>query len=78
MQEQRQFISWLRHNNQHLRTYAPNEIAHLAMHCGFSLDVICGPTADHFTHLRRIIRFWESPFAGKWVALAMYEHGKGD
>lgn len=76
--DKKEFITWLKRNSSHLREYTPDEIAHLALHCGFRLDVVCGATADHFTYLKRIIRFWDSPFAGKWVNLMMYDNGKGD
>jgi hypothetical protein len=70
-----EFRTWLKSNDTHLRSYAPNEIAQLAITCGFKLDVICPGVMDQVAMIQRLMRFWESDLSGKWLALTEYESG---
>jgi hypothetical protein len=74
--ESRAFHVWLRRNNNHLRPYAPDEIAQLAIACGFNLLTICPGVTDHLQHLKRLMQFWESPLAEKWMRVCQYENGR--
>lgn len=67
---------WLRAHHSHLSTYAPDEIARLAIAVGFPIEEVISATSDHFVHLSRIVKFWESPFVKNWVRVVMYEQGQ--
>ena len=74
----KEYRSWLRHNSSHLRDYTAYELARLAIAVGFPIEIVCHGTLDHLVHSKKIIQFWDSPFATKWVSLMMYENGKED
>lgn len=69
------FRQWLHKNHTLLRSYSPDEIARLAMACGFPIEVICPNVCDLVSHLKRLLTFWESPFISQWLALCNYERG---
>ena len=73
-----EFEKWLHHNHRHLMTYAPDEIARVALMAGFGLEEICGGVCDRVTHIKRLMDFWESPLMGKWLHVASYERGTND
>jgi len=73
--ESRAFGRWLKRHNNQLRQYAPDEIARLAMACGFELKTTCPLITDQVAYLQRLIKFWESPLSGKWLRLTLYERG---
>jgi hypothetical protein len=70
-----EFQAWMKKNYGHLRSYAPDEIANVALACGFPLEDICPSVCDHVSHLRRLILLWESPLLGQWLDLCHYEKG---
>ncbi len=70
------FQEWLKKNNTHLRSYAPDEVARLALSVGFPLEVVCPGICDQVTHLGRLMKFWESEvLAEKWMRLTSYDRG---
>lgn len=75
MNDSQEFQGWLKKNATHLRSYAPDETANVALAVGFPLEVICPAVCDHVSHLKRLLTFWESPLAEKWMRLTEYEKG---
>ncbi len=73
-----EFHRWLKRHDSQLRNYAPDEIANLAIACGFELPTICSGVNDRMSLICRLMAFWESPFAGQWIKLATYENGLDD
>ncbi len=73
--ESREFHVWLKRHDNHLRAYAPDEIARLALLCGFEISTVCSGVNDQLAFIRRLMRFWESPFSGKWMRIVKYESG---
>jgi hypothetical protein len=74
--EAQELHTWLRRNDTTLRKYAPDELAHMAILCGFSLSASCAGVIDRVTLIRRLISFWESPLAEKWMRLVSYDNGR--
>lgn len=70
-----EFHQWLKDNDTHLRSYTPDEIARLAIACGFPLYAICPNVIEKVIHIGRLTKFWESPLADKWLNLVEYETG---
>lgn len=75
LQEYVQFSQWLKSHDAHLRYYAPDEIARLALTCGFDLSIICPNVCERINRIDRLMKFWESPLAEKWLRLVDYESG---
>lgn len=69
------FRAWIKKHQTYLRAYAPDEIARLALATGFPLEEICPGVCDYVSHLKRLLTFWESPLADKWMKLTSYERG---
>lgn len=72
------FRQWLKKNDNRLRGYSPDEIAELALACGFTLTEICPDVIEHLSFLRRLQYLWESPLLPQWLELRNYETGKDD
>ncbi len=70
-----EFHRWLKRHDNQLRSYAPDEIASLAIACGFDLLTICAGVNDRLALIRRLMAFWESPFASQWIKLTSYDNG---
>jgi len=75
LDEARDFRDWLRSNRTHLNSYAPDEIAMLALSCGFSHVLIYGEICDNITRLKRLMLFWESPLSEHWMDVTSYQRG---
>ncbi len=71
-----EFAQWMHKHSNKFRLYAPDEIARLALSCGFPIEVACTHISDYVTHVDRLLKFWESPLAGKWMTLREHETGK--
>lgn len=69
-----EFETWLK-TNKHLRFYAPDEIASVALRCGWELKEVCAGINDHVARIKRMMVFWESPLSEKWMRAQTYEHG---
>lgn len=78
MTELQELKNWIRKNNNLLRSYSSDEIAFFALANGFSRDVVFGGICDHLTHIKRLLTFWESPLADKWMKLCHYNSGIDD
>jgi hypothetical protein len=75
MNEHSELKKWLKKNGQHLRGYAPDEIAYLAITCGFTGPDLYAGLNDHLGHLKRLFTLWESPFLEQWLSLCSYNRG---
>jgi hypothetical protein len=72
------FKAWLQNNQRILQGYRPDEVARLAMACGFHVDQICGPVADGVMKIKRLLEFWENPFSEKWMRATEIQNGHDD
>jgi hypothetical protein len=70
-----EFTQWLQKNDNHLRGYAPNEVALLAFACGFKKEILAPGINTWLDRSRRLLRFWESPLAEKWMRVISYNRG---
>lgn len=76
-QEQPQtFAEWFKKNEEHLRNYAPDEIARVALVCGFVMPEIAPKVADWIAVSKRKLALWESPFHEKWMRAHLAQMGK--
>jgi hypothetical protein len=76
--EETEFRNWLRKNSDTLRRYAPDEIAVMAITCGFDRETVCGPICDRVTFIRRLMKFWESDLAELWMRARECETGRDE
>lgn len=76
--EDEEFSLWVRKNNNLLRSKSSDEIAFFALANGFSRELVFGGVCDHLTHLKRLLTFWESPLADKWMKVCAYQNGRDE
>ncbi len=76
MSPSQEFTHWMRDHANKFRMYAPHEIALLAVSCGFSLYEVCPGVTDFASHIKKLLDFYDSPFAEKWARVRSYDMGK--
>lgn len=75
LEESVAFHRWLKRNDNRLRNYAPDEVAHLALACGFDIPTICPGINSRMETIRRLMSFWESDLSEKWMRVTAIQHG---
>lgn len=78
MTETLEFKAWLKRHDNKFRSYTPDQIAAVALACGFQLHIVCPSICDRTMTLKRMFEFWESPLAGKWMKVCQYNNGMED
>lgn len=72
-----EFNNWLKKNSNRFRSceYGTDQVAMLAILCGFPRTIVFSGINDELTRVKRLVDFWGSPFLDKWIRLASYERG---
>lgn len=76
MFDQDELHLWMKSHHEHLRSYSSNEMALLAMSCGFSIESVAPKVCDYVIQMKRLLTLWESPFFMNWLNVTSYERGK--